>query len=111
MLEDGVSTTLLLNWVKVEEIANIQCYIYTRTTSLHKTLFTRNIAYIYVNTLFLVLNSFLTDEQMEHIANISNNYVSITGYILEDISIPRWMINSQHYMLSQPVFHNISIDT
>ena len=30
MLEGGVYTTLPSNWLKVEEISNIQCYISTR---------------------------------------------------------------------------------
>ena len=45
------------------------------------------------------------------IMKISNICVSIIGNIPHLISIHWWRINSQYFMLSHPIFHNISSDT
>ena len=42
---------------------------------------------------------------------IADSYVSITGYLMQDIGINRQKVNIQPIMLAHPVFHDISIDT
>ena len=42
---------------------------------------------------------------------ISDIYVIITGYLLQEIILHWWRINSQQYMLDHPVFHDIPIGT
>ena len=57
MIADADYITLPLNWIKMEEIANIQCYPSSRKHRFAQKYFAGNIANIYVS-LFLIVNCF-----------------------------------------------------
>ena len=127
MLEDGVYIIYPLNWVKLEETSNIQWYLSTRKTPLHKTIF-RKECYQHLCCHICKFSTVLaTNILMEDIANIicqlfqyviqqyhseiCRHCFSVTGYHLQGL-ISCWCIqNSQHYMLALTVFNNISVYT
>ena len=127
MVPYGIYIKDAFNWVKVEEIANIECWISKRKHIFTGKLFTRNISNIYVSTFINYLLVCFPDVSIEDIGDIIcqistilfNNImtkiydicVRITGYLFQGINIYQLRINSQHSMLDNPVFQNISIDT
>ena len=60
--------------------------------------------------LYVIFFNILFNNIMMKIGDI---YVSITtsGFLLTQINIHWWWLNSQHYMLFPPVFYDISIHT
>ena len=57
---------------------------------------------LYVQFAYILLNNIIMKS--------SNIYVSINGYLLQEINIHGWKINIQYFRLDHPVFHDINIE-
>ena len=51
------------------------------------------------------------EKHTEDIAGLICQLFQYSGYLLPQIVIHQWRINSRHYMLARPVFCDIYIDT
>ena len=59
-------------------------------------------------TLYVSFSNIQLNNKMMKFSNV---YVSITGYLLQQINIHQCKEKSQHYMLAHPDFNKISTDT
>ena len=113
----------------MEEIANIQCYIYTWKKTLNDNIiYKRYCQHLCYHFCYLSKN-LVPGVHMEYISEIilsffniifsnimitlADIYFSINTYgsLLSNININWWRINIQDYMLDHPVGHDISIGT